>query len=104
MGIESDQEIIQLVGQDQAYASLLTPTLEECRRLQLYTEQHALEWLGAHLYLFQSSIKLSPLASIRGTPESTQTSLPVDLHMQQTDDCKQAKPMRQMPLSGASAM
>ncbi len=46
MGIESDQEIVQLVGQDPAYASLLAPTLEECQGLQLYTSQNALEWLG----------------------------------------------------------
>ncbi|KAK9863929.1 hypothetical protein WJX84_000632, partial [Apatococcus fuscideae] len=46
MGIESDQELVQLVGQDPAYASLLAPTLEECQSLQLYTQQNALEWLG----------------------------------------------------------
>ena len=49
MGIESDQEIVQLVGQDPAYASLLAPTLEECQSLQLYTSLNALEWLGEHL-------------------------------------------------------
>lgn len=49
MGIESDQEIVQLVGQDPAYASLLAPTLEECQSLQLYTSQNALEWLGERL-------------------------------------------------------
>lgn len=51
MGIESDQEAVQLVGQDQAYASLLAPTLEECRSLHLYTQQHALDWLGEHCWM-----------------------------------------------------
>ena len=29
MGLESDQEAVQLVGADPAYASLLAPTLQE---------------------------------------------------------------------------
>ena len=44
MGVESDQEIVQLVGSD--LLDLLLPSLEECVALKIFTRQQALEHLG----------------------------------------------------------
>ena len=47
MGLESDQEAVQLVGPDPAYASLLAPSLQECASHGVFTQQQALEYCGA---------------------------------------------------------
>jgi len=47
MGCESDQEAVQMVGPDTAYASLLAPSLLECSALAIFTQQQALEYCGA---------------------------------------------------------
>lgn len=46
MGAESDQEVIQLVGEEAGYAALLMPTIQECKALGIFTQQQALEYLG----------------------------------------------------------
>lgn len=46
MGTESDQEIVQMVGRDPKFAGILAPSLQECASLGIYTQQHALEYLG----------------------------------------------------------
>ena len=47
MGLESDQEAVQLVGTDHAYASLLSPSLQECSSLGIFTQRQALEFCGS---------------------------------------------------------
>ena len=47
MGLESDQEAVQLVGADPAYASLLVPSMQECAAAGIFTQQQALEYCGA---------------------------------------------------------
>ena len=47
MGLESDQEVVQLVGADPAYATLLAPTMQECASLGIFTQQQALEFCGS---------------------------------------------------------
>ena len=46
MGLESDQEALQLAGCDGASASLLVPTLQDCKALSVFTQRQALEYLG----------------------------------------------------------
>jgi DNA-directed RNA polymerase III subunit RPC2 len=46
MGMESDQEIVQMVGRDPKYAGILAPSLQECSALGIHTQQQALEYLG----------------------------------------------------------
>eukprot|EP00899_Mesostigma_viride_P029397 jgi/Mesvir1/9642/Mv12138-RA.1 len=46
MGVESDQEFIQLVGHDPIYASMLAPSIQECAQLNIFTQQQALEYCG----------------------------------------------------------
>lgn len=45
MGMESDQEVVQMVGRDPRYSALLLPSIEECAKANLYTQHQALEYL-----------------------------------------------------------
>ncbi|KDP40566.1 hypothetical protein JCGZ_24565 [Jatropha curcas] len=45
MGMESDQEVVQMLGRDPRYSALLLPSIEECASLNIYTQQKALEYL-----------------------------------------------------------
>ena len=46
MGCESDQEVIQLVGQEEAYAGLMLPSVQECKAIGVFTQDQALDYLG----------------------------------------------------------
>lgn len=46
MGVESDQEFVQLVGQEPAFANLLAPSIQDCKLLGIFTQQQALDYLG----------------------------------------------------------
>jgi DNA-directed RNA polymerase III subunit RPC2 len=54
MGVESDQEIVQLVGSQ--YIDLLTPSLEECRsqKVHVFTQLQALDYVGARVKSMKS--------------------------------------------------
>lgn len=52
MGVESDQEILALVGCEPGLAALLAPTLQEAKAMGLFIRQQALEYLGAPLQLY----------------------------------------------------
>ncbi|XP_071901923.1 DNA-directed RNA polymerase III subunit 2-like isoform X1 [Coffea arabica] len=45
MGMESDQEVVQMIGRDPRYSALLLPSIEECAKANVYTQHHALEYL-----------------------------------------------------------
>ncbi|ONK81475.1 uncharacterized protein A4U43_C01F29520 [Asparagus officinalis] len=45
MGIESDQEIVQMLGRDPRYGSLLLPSIQECYSEKIYTQKQALDYL-----------------------------------------------------------
>ena len=47
MGVECDQEVVALVGAEPAFIPLLQPSLHECKSLGIFTQQQALEFLGA---------------------------------------------------------
>ena len=51
MGVESDQEIIQLIGPEPAFIPLLVPTLQECKQLGIHTQQQALDYIGESVHL-----------------------------------------------------
>ena len=46
MGVESDQEVTQMIGSEGAYTALFAPSLQECKQLGVFTTQQALDWLG----------------------------------------------------------
>ena len=39
MGMESEQEIVQLVGCEEETVAAFAPSLEECHKLKIYTQQ-----------------------------------------------------------------
>lgn len=63
MGMESDQEVVQMVGRDPRYSSLLLPSIQECASEKIYTQEQALEFLEKKVARFSSSPneKLTPM-------------------------------------------
>uniref|UniRef100_A0A2P2MN96 DNA-directed RNA polymerase n=1 Tax=Rhizophora mucronata TaxID=61149 RepID=A0A2P2MN96_RHIMU len=49
MGMESDQEVVQMVGRDPQYSAMLLPSIEECASHEIYTQQQALDYLEAQV-------------------------------------------------------
>ncbi|KAM7288467.1 DNA-directed RNA polymerase III subunit RPC2 [Ixodes scapularis] len=49
MGLESDQEIVQMIGSADSILSTFAPSLEECHRSQVFTQTQALRYLGGKL-------------------------------------------------------
>ncbi|EMR09746.1 DNA-directed RNA polymerase III subunit RPC2 [Pneumocystis murina B123] len=50
MGLQSDREILELVaGLDPVYQDIFSINIEECAKLKIYTQQHALEYLGTRV-------------------------------------------------------
>ncbi|XP_014670724.1 PREDICTED: DNA-directed RNA polymerase III subunit RPC2-like [Priapulus caudatus] len=46
MGIESEQEIVQMVGTEDNIISAFAQAIEECHKLQVYTQTQALTYIG----------------------------------------------------------
>ncbi|KAK9164269.1 hypothetical protein Syun_005171 [Stephania yunnanensis] len=55
MGIESDQEVVQMIGRDPRYGVLLLPSIQECVEENVYTQQQALEYLETKVKRFSFS-------------------------------------------------
>lgn len=49
MGICTDQEIMQLVGSDDAIAKKMAPCIMECHNLKIFTQNQALAFIGSKL-------------------------------------------------------
>ncbi|TYI53442.1 hypothetical protein E1A91_D11G004500v1 [Gossypium mustelinum] len=62
MGMESDQEVIQMVGADPCYSALLLPSIEECARIDIYTQEQALAYLDTKV---QYSLELGAFLILR---------------------------------------
>ncbi|KAL7157927.1 hypothetical protein ABFS83_02G108700 [Erythranthe nasuta] len=45
MGMESDQEVVQMIGRDPRYSELLLPSIEDCVKESVYTQHQALAFL-----------------------------------------------------------
>nr|GEU77362.1 DNA-directed RNA polymerase III subunit 2 [Tanacetum cinerariifolium] len=54
MGMESDQEVVHMLGRDPIYATLLMPSIEECSKHGIYTQYQALEFLEKKVSLFSN--------------------------------------------------
>ena len=61
MGIESDQEIVQLVGTEEDVLVAMSPCLEECHKAQVFTQSQvrmsAMYLLFGMWFWFQHSIQ-----------------------------------------------
>ena len=47
MGLESDQEIMELIGSEPGVAALMASTVQEAKAAGIFTKQQALEYMGA---------------------------------------------------------
>ena len=72
MGIESDQEVTQLIGNEGTYTGLFAPSLQECKQQSIFTQQQALEWLGESA---QTSIHSSSHSFLRALTYTFSQSL-----------------------------
>jgi len=53
MGLESDQEMAQLVGSDEIFLDAIAPSLEECFKANVHTAAQALEYLGSRIKVYR---------------------------------------------------
>jgi DNA-directed RNA polymerase III subunit RPC2 len=58
MGMESDQEVVQMVGRDPRYGDLLFPSIQECASERIYTQQQALQYMDEKLQECSFSLSL----------------------------------------------
>ncbi|GFQ07093.1 DNA-directed RNA polymerase iii subunit rpc2 [Phtheirospermum japonicum] len=56
MGMESDQEVVQMIGRDPRYSELLLPSIEDCVKDGVHTKHQALEFLEQKVQRFSYSI------------------------------------------------
>ncbi|KAI0561504.1 DNA-directed RNA polymerase [Gracilaria domingensis] len=74
MGIETDQEIIQLVGKEPRFVDGMTPSLHECAQEGVHTQIQALLYLGKKAKTFKSSSFGSRHRGSSGSTRSTTQS------------------------------
>ncbi|KAL8555575.1 hypothetical protein ACS0TY_003395 [Phlomoides rotata] len=55
MGMESDQEVVQMIGRDPRYSELLLPSIEDCVKDGVHTRHQALEFLEQKVKKFPYS-------------------------------------------------
>jgi DNA-directed RNA polymerase beta subunit len=68
MGVESDQEVVQMIGTDPQSTDLLAPSIQECCQLSIFTQQQALEYMGSKVKTARSSwvrVKKSKVDEVR---------------------------------------
>uniref|UniRef100_UPI00358DE3D5 DNA-directed RNA polymerase III subunit RPC2 isoform X2 n=1 Tax=Myxine glutinosa TaxID=7769 RepID=UPI00358DE3D5 len=46
MGVECDQEIVQMIGTEEHVLAAFSPSLEECQKAQIFTQLQALRYIG----------------------------------------------------------
>ena len=47
MGVESDQEIVQMIGTEEHVVANFSPSLEECQKAQIFTQTQVPPWPGS---------------------------------------------------------
>ncbi|CAB4268367.1 unnamed protein product [Prunus armeniaca] len=52
MGMESDQEVVQMVGRDPRYSALLMPSIEDCAKEGIHKQEQALAYLETKVKRF----------------------------------------------------
>lgn len=54
MGMETDQEIVQLVGSEESFVAGIAPSIHESSQLGVHTQEQALEYLGNRIRVFRN--------------------------------------------------
>jgi DNA-directed RNA polymerase III subunit RPC2 len=62
MGLESDQELVQLVGSEGFFADGIAPSIHEAAQLNVHTQQQALEFVGERIKIFRGRKRFRPKA------------------------------------------
>lgn len=62
MGMETDQEIVQLVGSEAMYLDGIAPSLHEASQNSVFTQEQALEWIGSRVKVFRNRKRFRPKA------------------------------------------
>lgn len=62
MGLESDQEVVQLVGSEDAYIDGIAPSLHEASQNSVWTQEQALEYIGSRIKVFRNRKRFRPKA------------------------------------------
>ena len=73
MGVTSDQEIVQMVGTEDAIMTAFAASLEECNRAFIFTQLQALKYIAAKMKVkkFYSGVKKSPIEDARDVLANT---------------------------------
>ena len=73
MGVTSDQEIVQMVGTEDAIMTAFAASLEECNRSFIFTQLQALKYIAAKMKVkkFYSGVKKSPIEDARDVLANT---------------------------------
>ncbi|CAA0827404.1 nuclear RNA polymerase C2 [Striga hermonthica] len=64
MGMESDQEVVQMIGRDPRYSQLLLPSIEDCVKDGIHTQSQALEFLEQKVLIFSQNLNEGRALSI----------------------------------------
>ena len=77
MGIPSDHEIIDMIGaSDPVYLNSLSPSIEECCQLGIFSQAQALEYIGHRVKLAKmKSVNALPGAKLRTWKEEARDML-----------------------------
>ncbi|XP_049793782.1 DNA-directed RNA polymerase III subunit RPC2 [Schistocerca nitens] len=68
MGVESDQEIVQMIGTEERMMQRIAPSLEECHKANVFTQTQALRYIGGKLKqkrFFSPAPKKTPIDEAR---------------------------------------
>eukprot|EP00177_Eucheuma_denticulatum_P008879 GFKZ01016117.1.p1 GENE.GFKZ01016117.1~~GFKZ01016117.1.p1 ORF type:complete len:1238 (-),score=175.17 GFKZ01016117.1:636-4349(-) len=76
MGVESDQEIVQLVGSDPRFVDGMSATLDECAQEGIHTETQALLHIGKKAKTYRGPPSAGRSAGGSGGPKKASYSLP----------------------------
>lgn len=60
MGVESDQEIVQMIGTEEHVMASFAPSLEECQKAQIFTQTQVPQSsiLAIAMWLMSGSLKI----------------------------------------------
>jgi DNA-directed RNA polymerase III subunit RPC2 len=65
MGIQSDQEICQMIGVEEVVLTAVAQSLEECANLRVFTQQQALDYIGNYLKVRRMTLRKSKIEETR---------------------------------------
>lgn len=59
MGVESDQEIVQMIGTEEHVMAAFGPSLEECQKAQIFTQMQVCPFIMSLVMNWNGSLNLA---------------------------------------------